>query len=146
MIIVYTPEDGPEQTFNMREVLASEAKIVERTTDMRWGQIKVQAREDDPTALRGVIWILMKRADPTLRWSDFDPRADDMCSRFDAREVAAYASEIVALPKDKQANPIAELKAYAFQPEAVDAALEDARQSPKALAVTEPTSASTSSD
>lgn len=131
MIILYRPEGGEEQQFDMRRLRTSEAQIIERTTDMKWGQIKVGVRDDDPTALRGVAWALLKRTQPSLRWSEFDPGVDELTSRFDAREVASYAAEIVALPEEKQAGAIAELKAFALDPAGVEAAVADAAAPPK---------------
>lgn len=115
----------------MRSIRTSEAQIVERTTDMQWGQIKVGVRDDNPTALRGIVWVLKKREQPSLRWSEFDPGVDEVTSRFDEREVAAYAGEIVRLPDDQRAQAIAELRIYALDPESVDVALKAASEPPK---------------
>lgn len=137
MIIVYRPEgDGEEQHFDMRSVRTSEAQIVARTTDMKWGEIKVGVRDDDPTALRGIAWVLMKRQQPSLRWSEFDPPVDALTSRFDAREVAAYAAGIVTMPEGQRAQAITELKAYAIDEALVEAALKEAAEPPKETAET----------
>lgn len=131
MIILYRPEGGEERHFDVKSVRTSEAQIVERTTDMKWGEIKRGVRDDDPTAMRGIVWVLLKRETPTLRWSDFDPLIDELVSRFDGREVALYAEDVVKLPEDKREHAIAELKFYAADPGAVDVALEDAVAPPK---------------
>ncbi|WP_328739872.1 hypothetical protein OHA91_22755 [Streptomyces erythrochromogenes] len=131
MIILYQPADGEEQQFDMRRLRASEAQIIERTTDMKWSAIKIGVRDDDPTAMRGVVWAMLKRQQPSLRWSEFDPAVDELTSRFDAREVASYAADIVALPEDRQAGAIAELKAYALDPAGVDDAIAEAADPPK---------------
>ncbi len=134
MIIVYRPEgDGPEQQFDMRRVRASEASIVQKATDMTWAEIRLGVREEDPTALRGVAWVLMKRDKPDLRWGDFDPEIEELRCRYDAREVAEYAADIVGMPEDKQARFIAELRFYAADPDSVDAALAEAAGPPKDL-------------
>ncbi|MFD4740963.1 hypothetical protein ACFWNQ_26875 [Streptomyces virginiae] len=132
MIILYRPADGgEEQQFDMRRVRTSEAAIVQKAADMKWGEIKLGVREDDPTSLRGVVWILMKREQPNLRWGDFDPENDELTSRFDAREVAGYVDEIMSLPEEKRAGAIAELKAWALDPAEVDAAMAAAAALPK---------------
>lgn len=132
MIILYRPADGgEEQQFDMRRVRTSEAAIVQKAADMKWGEIKLGVREDDPTSLRGVVWILMKRDQPNLRWGDFDPENDELTSRFDAREVAGYVDEIMSLPEEKRAGAIAELKAWALDPAEVDAAMSAAAALPK---------------
>ncbi|MFB6512119.1 hypothetical protein ACFCW4_02540 [Streptomyces virginiae] len=132
MIILYRPADGgEEQQFDMRRVRTSEAAIVQKAADMKWGEIKLGVREDDPTSLRGVVWILKKREQPNLRWGDFDPENDELTSRFDAREVAGYVDEIMSLPEEKRAGAIAELKAWALDPAEVDAAMAAAAALPK---------------
>lgn len=131
MIIVYRPPGGEEERFDIRAVRTSEAQIVERTTDMKWVEIKRGVRDDDPTALRGVAWVLKKRQQPTLRWSDFDPLIDELVSRFDDREVAEFASGIGLLPEDKRDEAIAELRYYAADEAAVDVALKAAAEPPK---------------
>ncbi|WP_030764732.1 hypothetical protein [Streptomyces sp. NRRL F-2664] len=132
MIILYRPADGgEEQHFDMRRVRTSEAAVVQKATDMKWGEIKVGVREDDPTSLRGIVWILKKREQPNLRWSDFDPENDELTSRFDTREVALYVAEILSLPEEKRASAADELKAWALNPADVDAALAEAAAPPK---------------
>lgn len=131
MIILYRPEDGEQRRFNVRSVRTSEAQIVERTTDMKWGDIKRGVRDDDPTAMRGIVWVLLKRETPTLRWSDFDPLIDELVSRFDAREVAAIAADIVRLPEGQQEQAIAEMRLYVEDPDSVDLAVKEAAGPPK---------------
>ncbi|MFF4848006.1 hypothetical protein [Streptomyces sp. NPDC001194] len=138
MIIVYRPADGEEQHFDARSVRTSEAQIVERTTDMKWADLKIGLRDDDPTALRGIVWVLMKRSQPTLRWADFDPTVDELYSRFDAREVAAFAADIASLPEERQPQAIADLRHYAADPDSVDEALAAAAAPPKETAADSP--------
>ena len=142
MIILYRPEDGEERHFDVKAVRTSEAQIVQRTTDMKWGDIKRGVRDDDPTAMRGVAWILLKRETPTLRWSDFDPLIDELTSRFDGREITAIAEDIVRMPEEQQEQAIAELKLYVFDPAAVDVAVKEAAEPPKEVTTkTSPTGA-----
>ncbi|MGW7435714.1 hypothetical protein [Streptomyces sp. NPDC054849] len=131
MIILYRPADGEERRFDVKSVRTSEAQVVERTTDMTWGALKRGIRDDDPTAMRGIVWVLLKRETPTLRWSDFDPFIDELVSRFDAREVALVAEDIVKLPEAQREHAIAELRFYAADPAAVDVALAEAAAPPK---------------
>lgn len=131
MIILYSPEDGEPRRFDVRSVRTSEAQIVERTTDMKWGDIKRGVRDDDPTAMRGVVWVLLKRETPTLRWADFDPLIEELTSKFDARELAAVAADIAQLPEGQQERAIAEMRLYVEDPAAVDLAVKEAAGSPK---------------
>lgn len=131
MIILYRPEGADEQQFDVRSVRTSEAQIVARTTDMTWTEIKAGIRDDDPTALRGIAWILLKRETPTLRWSEFDPLIGDLATRFDDREVGEFVQNLLRLPEEKQAWAIEELRFYAACPDYVDIALKAAAEPPK---------------
>ncbi len=136
MIIVYSPEGKPERHFDMSLIRTSEAQILERSADMKWAHIKLGVRQFDPTAMRGVAWILLKREQPTLRWDDFDPMVDELASRFDDKEVTGYVGEILAMPEAERASQFDELRRYALTPAVVDAALEEAAAGPKAAAPT----------
>ncbi|MET4925462.1 hypothetical protein P3L51_24435 [Streptomyces sp. PSRA5] len=98
MIIVYTPAGGgePEQ-YDQRDLLVSEASIVSRTIDKTWGEIKQGLGEEDLDSMRGIVWVLKKRHNPTLRFKDFDPGVDDMSTRFDKREIVDYVRNAVAV-------------------------------------------------
>ncbi|MGW9371197.1 hypothetical protein ACWGVR_14440 [Streptomyces xanthophaeus] len=131
MIILYQPEGGDERQFDVRSVRTSEAQIVERTTDMKWSDIKIGIRDDDPIAMRGVAWVLLKREQPSLRWSEFDPLIDELRVRFDDREVRTYVGNILRLPEGDRAQPMAELRFYALDQASVDVALKEASEPPK---------------
>ncbi|WP_412079048.1 hypothetical protein ACLF6K_37525 [Streptomyces xanthophaeus] len=131
MIILYRPEGADEQQFDVRSVRTSEAQIVARTTDMTWTEIKAGIRDDDPTALRGIAWVLLKRQNPTLRWSEFDPLIGDLVTRFDDREVDEFVHDLLRLPEERQPRAIEELRYYAASPDYVDIALKAAAEPPK---------------
>lgn len=97
MIIIYTPEGGEPEHYDARTVLVSEASIVSRTLDQKWAEIKKGVEEEDPEAMRGVVWILKKRHNATLRYGDFDPGVEEMVTRLDKREVRTYVTEAVAV-------------------------------------------------
>lgn len=90
MIVVYTPEVGEAEQFDVRKILTSEATIVANTVGVSWAQIKGALIEDDPGALRGIAWVMRKRTNPTLRFKDFDPPLDELVARWDRREVGDY--------------------------------------------------------
>lgn len=93
MIIVYTPEVGEVEQFNVRKILTSEASIVANTVGMSWAQIKGALAEDDPAALRGIVWAMKKRTNPTLRFKEFDPPLEELVAKWDRREIADYIAE-----------------------------------------------------
>lgn len=98
MIIVYTPADGGEpERYDQRDLLVSEASIVSRTIDKTWGEIKQGLGEEDLDSMRGIVWVLKKRHQPTLRFKDFDPSVDDMETRFDKREIVDYVENAISI-------------------------------------------------
>jgi hypothetical protein len=104
VIIVHTPEGGEEERYDARKLLTSEAAVVARTLGMKWPAVKEALGEDDPEAMRAVAWVMKKRAEPTLRFSDFDPGIDEIVSRYDDREIADYVTEAVKVkaPEDER--------------------------------------------
>ncbi|MEU0991930.1 hypothetical protein [Streptomyces sp. NPDC005953] len=93
MIIVYTPEDGEPEQYDARTLLTSEASILQRTLDMKWQEIKDGLPYDDLDAMRGIVWILKKREQSTLRFGEFDPGTETMTARWDRREITEMLTE-----------------------------------------------------
>ena len=97
MIIVYTPAGGEPEQYDARTLLASEASIVARTIDQKWPAVKEGLVDDDLDAMRAVVWVLKKRATPTLRYGEFDPGVDEMVTRFDKAEVEGWVDRVFGL-------------------------------------------------
>lgn len=128
MIIIYTPDGGEEQRLDAGRLRASEIQIVERTADGHWPAIKKAMSEGDLGAMRTVAWVLMKRAEPALRYADFDPWEGELRARLDDREVRAYAEYLLGrygANPDELAEAFDELRDSAANREAADAAIAD---------------------
>lgn len=97
MIIVYTPAGGGPEHYDVKTLKVSEASIVSRSVDMKWGEIKESLGEDDLDAMRGIVWVLKKRSTPSLRIGDFDPGIDEMVTRFDQQEAITYVETAFAV-------------------------------------------------
>ncbi|MEU9946930.1 hypothetical protein [Streptomyces sp. NPDC047939] len=97
MIIVYTPKDGEREDYDARSLLSSEAAIVARAIDQKWPEIKTNLVDDDLDAMRGVVWVLKKRHQPTLRFDDFDPGVEELVSRYDKTEVETLVDRTFAI-------------------------------------------------
>ncbi|MFD5573975.1 hypothetical protein [Streptomyces cadmiisoli] len=128
MIITYAPEGGEPQHFDAgpRCLRASEIQIIERTADARWAEIKEAMRMGEIHALRTVAWVLKKRTDPTLRFSDFDPWEGELRVRLDAREAEGYAQAFVAkysANPEELAEAFDELREMAHDPADAEAAI-----------------------
>jgi hypothetical protein len=90
LIIIYTPADGEPERYDARTLRVSEASIVQRTVDLKWAEILQGLNDEDIDAMRGVVWVLKKRSNPSLRFGEFDPGVDEMVTRMDKREISDY--------------------------------------------------------
>lgn len=106
MIVVYTPESGEPEHYDASSLRVSEAAIVQRTVDMKWQEIKEGLEQDDLDAMRGIVWVIKKRSNPALRFGEFDPGVDEMTSRMDKKEIAAYVDNaFAACERDDELTP-----------------------------------------
>ncbi|WP_371612874.1 hypothetical protein [Streptomyces clavifer] len=97
MIIVYTPAGGGPEQYDARSLKVSEASIVSRTIDQKWGEIKAGLPDEDLDAMRAIVWVLKKRTTPSLRFAEVDPGVDEMVTRFDRQEVLDYIDNALAI-------------------------------------------------
>jgi hypothetical protein len=97
MIIVYTPAGGEPEHYDASTLRVSEASIVQRTVDMKWQDILEGLERDDLDAMRGIVWVLKKRSQPSLRFGEFDPGITEMTTRMDNKEIAAWLDNILAI-------------------------------------------------
>lgn len=140
MIVIYTPEGGEPQQYDATILRVSEAAIVQRTVDMKWQEILSGLEQDDLEAMRGIVWVIKMRSQPSLRWGDFDPGVLEMTSRMDDGEIERWITNAVA-----KADPDLEwetiqtvidsrIDQVAANPERARAVLEAQAPSPKAEA------------
>lgn len=138
MIIVYTPAGGEPEHYDARTLLVSEVSIVSRTIDQKWPAIKEGLAEDDLDAMRGVVWVIKKRTNPTLRFGEFDPGVDEMVTRLDKTEVENYVTEAVAIATqdpevtgEQIAHALRELPGAAIDPAHAEAVIKEMTEDPK---------------
>jgi hypothetical protein len=98
LIIIYAPEGGERQTWNLKEVrfMSSEAEAVERSTGLEWQEAKARVVKGSMLALRAVAWVLLKRDQPTLRYTAFDPAENEIGVDLDAEEWGVLREELAA--------------------------------------------------
>ncbi|MCP9209280.1 hypothetical protein [Streptomyces cucumeris] len=116
MIIVYVPEDGEERRWDLKtaRITAVEAEAVERATGLEWEQAKAKVLNGSMLATRAVAWVLLKRDQPTLRYVQFVPAANELGYDLDAEEMAAIREGIENNPdldEDERAAALAQLDA-----------------------------------
>lgn len=101
MIIVYTPAGGEPEHYDASSLKVSEASIVSRTIDMKWAEIKESLQADDVDAMRGIVWVLKKRRQPSLRFGEFDPGVEEMTTRFDKDEAVRVIENGLAVVEEQ---------------------------------------------
>ncbi|MFJ3811568.1 hypothetical protein ACIPWE_35040 [Streptomyces sp. NPDC090073] len=111
MIVVYTPAGGEPEHYDASTLRVSEASIVQRTVDMKWQEIASGLERDDLDAMRGIIWVLKKRTQPSLRYGEFDPGVNEMTTVMDDREVDSYIDNAFRVTEagDTTAEDVADL-------------------------------------
>jgi hypothetical protein len=97
VIIFYEPADGAVQRFEAGRgrLRASEIQIIERTAGEDWDTVKKAVSDGNLGAMRVVVWALLKRSQPALKFGEFDPFEGELYSRLDEREVRSFAEAFV---------------------------------------------------
>ncbi|MFJ8221402.1 hypothetical protein [Streptomyces griseus] len=134
MIIIHTPEGGEPERLDVGRLRASEIQIAERTADRPWDVLKAGLLNADVTSVRTLAWVVKKRADPSLRFSAFDPFEDELKVRFDSRETHGYAKELFERyghDPVELAGAWDELRSAADDPAVADAAIKEQTDGPK---------------
>jgi hypothetical protein len=122
LIIVYTPEDGEPEHYDVRSLRVSEAAIASRTADMKWGDLKAGLENEDLEAMRSIVWVIKKRTSPALRYGEFDPGVEAMVVRLDRDEVTRWveaSARIAAAEPDLTAETLAQILSH-IPPTALD--------------------------
>jgi len=133
VIVIYTPAGGEPEQYDAKRLTCGEAEVIERVTELEWSAVRDGLTVQSPRALRAVAWAYRKRAEPTLRYGDFDPGVGEVKARYDAREVADIATEIESAPRateEQRDQARRELTRFALDPAAAEAAIKEA-QGPK---------------
>ncbi|MFE7347526.1 hypothetical protein [Streptomyces fimicarius] len=132
MIIVYTPVGGEPERYDARSLKVSEASIVQRTIDQKWGEVRQGLADEDPDAMRAIVWVLKKRSAPSLRFADVDPGVDELVTRFDKQEIADRVENARRLRDvdpdvtgEQLAAALASLSAAADDPEHAEQLIEE---------------------
>lgn len=72
MIVSYRHEDGTVDEVSTDDLSAIESSVIESATGLDWDDVDSALRQQQPTAMRAVLWAFRKRQQPTLRFTEFD--------------------------------------------------------------------------
>ncbi|MFC4611154.1 hypothetical protein ACFO9E_25670 [Streptomyces maoxianensis] len=130
MILIYEPQGGERRTWNLKEIrfMSSEAETVERSTGLEWQEAKARVVKGSMLALRAIVWVLVKRDEPSLRYTQFDPAETEIGVDFDTEEWAVVRDEIANSPDmddEQRAAALAQIDAEAAGAEATEPETDD---------------------
>lgn len=126
MLLKYTPEGGEAQTWtvDLGKLRTMETEAIEKVTDLPYGSaFREQLFKGGTRARRALLWTMLRRAHPTLKFADVDFADDEVVVDFDREEWANIRAAVADAPGlDDDAR--------AFQLGAIDAAMAEAPEAP----------------
>ena len=102
MFVTYTPDgaDRHEWEFIPGKMRASEAQPIERRFGGSWEKWSIEIQQGSVAARRLLLWHLLRREHPTLRWEDTPDYA------MDELEISYSSDEMRDLITNAEAAPI----------------------------------------
>lgn len=101
LIVTYRPEGDPAQrwSFDPKQVISGEAEAIEKRSESTWDEFQKAILSGSIRARRVLLWHLLKKTHPPLRFDDVSFRAGEVEVEFEKHELQELRSEI--LKKDK---------------------------------------------
>lgn len=90
MIVTYSPEGGTKQQwpYDPNDLPYAEAELIEEVLDCTFEAFKVAAIKGGARAKRALLWVLLRRESPKLRFSDVQPRRiGELVVEYDLAEI-----------------------------------------------------------
>lgn len=91
MFLVYQPDGQPAQRWHYQpgRFRVPEMRLIEKATGLRWKQFQGELEMGSVDALVGLLWTLLRRQHPALRFEDVDFAADEVQLVKDVDELTA---------------------------------------------------------
>ena len=98
MKFVYAPEgvDPREWDFDPGKMMNPEAEAIERDTGMTFKNWVDAVMDESTTAVHALLWVLLKRQDPTLRYEQVQFAYDDWDFTMSREEKIRVRDELLA--------------------------------------------------
>lgn len=99
MLVTYKPEDNPEDVkswvFKPGRVRQSEAAVIEKVYGQNWDQFCAEAQAGSIRARRVLLWHLMRRDHPVLRFEDVpDIYTDELLVEHSVEELRVVRERV----------------------------------------------------
>lgn len=97
MQFVYRP-DGAERRwdFDPMKLMNAEAEVIERRTGMMYGDWSSQVTQGSMLALHGLLFVMLKREEPTLKWDEVQFNLSMVDFEVDDQEEAELLGQLQA--------------------------------------------------
>jgi hypothetical protein len=127
VILIYEPEGATprEWDFEPDKLMTAEVEAIERQTGWTYVEFGQQLGKGSVTAKRALLWVLLKRNEPTLRHAQVDVPAGAIRLKFSRAELEETRAALLDgrgdytdAQREQQLQAIAE--DLASRPEAVD--------------------------
>lgn len=107
MLFVYKPEGATPRKwdFNPQKLMSPEVEVIERFTGLSFSHWIEAVGEGSFTAIHGLLFVLLKRQAPTLKWDEVQFCMDDIDFELEPHEKAQLRKELEAKAADKGLSP-----------------------------------------
>lgn len=104
MIVTYTPDGGEPQRFRFdpKIVMSGEAEAIEKRAESTWDEFQKAIMSGSIRARRVLLWHLLKKTHPPLRFDDVTFRAGDVELEYERHELEDLRAQI--LKRDKMVS------------------------------------------
>lgn len=91
MFLIYTPDGEEEQRllYKPRRMMSAEREVLERRTGRDFSDFTTAVLSGNSLCRRALLWVLLKRTHPTLRFEDVDFAWDDLRLEYSKQEYQA---------------------------------------------------------
>jgi hypothetical protein len=96
VLLVYKPEGADKRTWSFApdKIMSSEAEAVEKVTGMTYEEFGLALLKGSATARRALLWVYLKREDPTLRHNQVDPPVGTVGIDYEPHELKAIREQL----------------------------------------------------
>lgn len=96
MLLIYRPEGADERrwTFSPDKLLSSEAEAIEKVTGLTYEEFGQALIKGSMTARRALLWVHLKREEPTLRHSQIDVPVGAVGIDYEPHELQAIRDRL----------------------------------------------------
>lgn len=88
MYVIYKPSDGDEQVweYDPNKLMCAEREVIEKRTGMRFADWTEEVVQGGSLARRALLYVMLKRTHPTIKWDDVDFAWDQLDVEFSREE------------------------------------------------------------